>query len=390
MGVLRRRILFRVSAVTGVAVAVALPLAQRADAVPGAVRSTDAAPGFTLSVVHEFPAALDQTPKFLALSKDGNIYGATSAVGSSNGTVFRLSRDSAYTTLATLNYARDGGPFGAPFLGTNGLLYGLTEDGGPTGIGSIYTVGPGRAVTTVLAFTGTNGEYPTGLVQTPDGTLYGTTYYGGSHGDGNAYRLSPDGTFTNIVSCTLHNCLYPIGLVIGADGNVYGISEGDKQGFGNNGQLFAITPRFRTEVNFNTTAADTPWDLELGHNGSLYGLTQDLYTYQSHFFRFTPPATLTFLGTYHFPGAGAFGPQIPAPNGDFYGTLRGDVDQPGWVYQLTPAGAFRIVATFNGKDGAGPDNLALGADGALYGTTETGGTTGGGVIFKLTLPRCPA
>jgi uncharacterized repeat protein (TIGR03803 family) len=387
MGVLRKPVLFRLSAVAGLAVAVALPVTRPADAVPGAVRGTGAAPGFTLSVVHEFPAALDQTPKFLALSKDGNIYGATSAVGSSNGTVFRLSRDSAYTTLATLNYARDGGPFGAPFLGTNGLLYGLTEDGGPSGIGSIYTVGPGGAVTTVLAFTGTNGEYPTGLVQTPDGTLYGTTYYGGSNGDGNAYRLSPDGTVTNIVSCTLHSCLYPIGLVLGVDGNVYGISEGDKQGFGNNGQLFAITPRFRTEVNFNTTAADTPWDLELGHNGSLYGLTQDLYTYQSHFFRFTPPGTLTFLGTYHFPGAGAFGPQIQAPNGNFYGTLRGDVDQPGWVYQLTPAGAFRIVATFNGKDGAGPDQLALGADGTLYGTTETGGTTGGGVIFKLTLPR---
>jgi len=51
-----------------------------------------------------------------------------------------------------------------------------------------------------------------------------------------------------------------------------------------------------------------------------------------------------------------------------------------------PAWAFRIVATFNGKDGAGPDELTLDADGALYGTTETGGTTGGGVILKLTLP----
>jgi uncharacterized repeat protein (TIGR03803 family) len=338
-------------------------------------------------VVHQFPAALQTSPKFLALSKDGNLYGATSAVGSSNGTVFRLSGGSAYTTLATLDYARDGGPFGAPFLGAGGLLYGMTFDGGRTGIGSIYTVKPDGAVRTLLAFNGTDGMYPTALVQAPDGTLYGTTYYGGSHGDGNAYRLSPGGTFTNIVSCTLRSCLYPIALVIGADGNVYGISEGDKQGFHNNGQLFAITPEFRTEVNFNTTAADRPWDLELGQDGSLYGLTQDFYTYRSHFFRFTPPGTLKFLGSYHFPGSGAFGPQIQAPDGDFYGTLMGDIHHPGWVYQLTPAGAFRIVATFNGTDGALPDQLALGGDGALYGTTEAGGSTGGGVIFKLTLPH---
>jgi uncharacterized repeat protein (TIGR03803 family) len=46
-----------------------------------------------------------------------------------------------------------------------------------------------------------------------------------------------------------------------------------------------------------------------------------------------------------------------------------------------------IVATFNGKNGAQPDQLALGADGALYGATESGGSTGGGVICKLTLPR---
>jgi hypothetical protein len=43
MGVLRKRVLFRASAVAGLAVAVALPLARSADAVPGAVRDTGAA-----------------------------------------------------------------------------------------------------------------------------------------------------------------------------------------------------------------------------------------------------------------------------------------------------------------------------------------------------------
>jgi uncharacterized repeat protein (TIGR03803 family) len=386
----RRLAATRRAVVAGLAVALALPFAQAASAAPGAAGGIATAPGFTLSVVHEFPQALAETPKYLALSKGGNLYGATSAVGSSNGTVFRLSHGSAYTTIATFDYARDGGPFGAPFLGTGGLLYGMTFDGGSSGIGSVYEIKPGGTIKTVIAFTGKNGMYPTALVQTPNGTLYGTTYYGGSHGYGNAYRLSPGGTFTNIVSCTLQSCLYPISLVVGADGNVYGISEGDKQGFSNNGQLFAITPRFRTEVNFNNTPADRPWNLEVGRDGSLYGLTQDFYTYRSHFFRFTPPGTLKFLGSYHFPGSGSFGPQIQAPDGNFYGTLMGDIHHPGWVYQLTPTGAFHVVATFNGKDGAGPDELALGANGALYGTTETGGSTGGGVIFKLTLPHRPA
>ena len=387
MGHFRRLAAPRRRVVAGLAVALALPFAQTVSAAPGTPSGVAAAPGFTLSVVHEFPQALSETPKYLALSKDGNLYGATSAVGSSNGTVFRLSGGSAYTTVATFDYATQGGPYGAPFLGTGGSLYGMTFDGGPGGIGSIYKITPGGTIKTLLVFTGINGMYPTALVQTPDGTLYGTTYYGGSPGYGNAYKLSPGGTFTNIVSCTLKTCLYPISLVVGADGNVYGISEGDKQGFSNNGQLFAITPKFRTEVNFNNTTADRPWNLELGRDGSLYGLTQDFYTYRSHFFRFTPHGTLKFLGSYHFPGSGAFGPQIQAPDGNFYGTLRGDIHHPGWVYQLTPTGAFRIVATFNGTDGAGPDELALGANGALYGTTETGGSTGGGVIFKLTLPH---
>lgn len=71
-------------------------------------------PGFTLPVVHHFPSALQTTSKYLALSRDGNLYEATSAVGTSNGTVFKRSGGATYTRLATLDYAHDGGPFRAP------------------------------------------------------------------------------------------------------------------------------------------------------------------------------------------------------------------------------------------------------------------------------------
>jgi len=156
MGHLSKSVVSRTSAVAGLAAALALPFAPSAGAAPGAVRAAAAAPGFTLSVVHEFPSALVATPKSLALSRDGNLYGTTPAVGSSNGTVFRL-RGSAYTTVATFDYARDGGPSSAPFLGTDGSLYGLTFDGGSTGIGSVYKIKPDGTITTVLAFNGTNG-----------------------------------------------------------------------------------------------------------------------------------------------------------------------------------------------------------------------------------------
>ena len=80
MGHLRKTVTFRTSALAGLAIALALPFARPADAVPDSVHGS-ASPGFTLSVVHQFPSALVTTPKYLALSKDGNLYGATSAVG---------------------------------------------------------------------------------------------------------------------------------------------------------------------------------------------------------------------------------------------------------------------------------------------------------------------
>jgi hypothetical protein len=89
MGHFAKSVTLRTSTVAGLAIALAVPLTRSAGPLPRAGTGA-AAPGFTLSVVHQFPSALNTTPKYLALSKDGNLYGATSAVGLSNGTVFRL------------------------------------------------------------------------------------------------------------------------------------------------------------------------------------------------------------------------------------------------------------------------------------------------------------
>jgi uncharacterized repeat protein (TIGR03803 family) len=362
----------------------ALMIGLAAGAVPIAVRAV-CVPGFTLSVVHEFPANYALTPKALRLGSDGNLYGTTSATLSTIGTVFRLAGGRDFTTVATFDFARDGGPSNAPFIGTNGLLTGITFDGGVGGGGTIYQIGRTGAITTLFAFNGVTGLFPTDLVQTPDGTLYGVTVQGGTHGAGNAYRLAPDGKFTNLVSCTVHTCYLPTALAIGSDGNVYGTAEGDKAGFLNSGEIFQVTPVFRTAFSFNGTRGNTPVSLLLANDGKLFGLTDDFFAGQQTFFRFSPPHKLTFLGSYQFPTVLIGGP-VQAADGNFYGTLFGDIHHPGWVFQLTPEGDFRLVATFEGNDGEGPGAITPGADGALYGTTDHGGGTGGGVIFRMTLP----
>jgi uncharacterized repeat protein (TIGR03803 family) len=61
----------------------------------------------------------------------------------------------------------------------------------------------------------------------------------------------------------------------------------------------------------------------------------------------------------------------------------------GVVYKLGPGSGgtwtYDVLHTFVGSDGAQPDaNLVLDAKGNLYGTTATGGTGGGGVVFEVT------
>jgi len=78
--------------------------------------------------------------------------------------------------------------------------------------------------------------------------------------------------------------------------------------------------------------------------------------------------------------------------GNLYGTtgVGGSPDCGcGVVFKLSPltdgSWKYTLLHTFVGNDGAEPvANLTFGRDGKLYGTTATGGTYGGGVVFQLT------
>src|SRR5579871_722790 len=81
--------------------------------------------------------------------------------------------------------------------------------------------------------------------------------------------------------------------------------------------------------------------------------------------------------------------------GVLYGVGSGGGQGYGAVFSLTPpaaAGAAwteSVIHSFAGHDGSSPNALALDANGVLYGTTNYGGTSGNGTVFRLAPPAVP-
>jgi uncharacterized repeat protein (TIGR03803 family) len=83
------------------------------------------------------------------------------------------------------------------------------------------------------------------------------------------------------------------------------------------------------------------------------------------------------------PGAGL----IQGSDGNFYGTTEvGGASGDGTVFKVTPAGVESVLYSFtSGADGGFPEAaLIQGSDGNFYGTTQAGGASGYGTVFKVT------
>ncbi|MBV9991273.1 MAG: hypothetical protein JOZ72_08255 [Alphaproteobacteria bacterium] len=74
-------------------------------------------------------------------------------------------------------------------------------------------------------------------------------------------------------------------------------------------------------------------------------------------------------------------------DGNLYGTAPvGGAHNLGVVFRVAPDGTFRVLHDFKGgHDGAtpSPTPLVVGPDGALYGTTREGGVANGGTLFRM-------
>ena len=279
------------------------------------------------------------------------VYGATQYGGSANaGTVYELNTaNNQLTTLyAFLDGADGANPLGDLQLDSSGNLDGAVPVGGAYNLGAVFQVNPNTETEALLySFPGgKNGSTPGRITQNAAGLIYGTTAAGGGAKDGGTiYSLNPATgkktilyTFQSGADGSSPNG----GLALDGAGNLYGSTR--QGGADKDGTLFELNPSTKqfTTLYVFTGANDGSvplGGLVLSSQGTIWGVTEKVNGKAGTGSLFSFDTTTNTFTTQH----------------DFTG----------------------------GKDGGTPNNfLLIGSDGAIYGTTQIGGSNGFGTIYE--------
>jgi len=354
-------------------------------------------------VLHSFKGGSDGAKPYAGVAQDaaGNLYGTTYQGGAANaGVVYKLTPSGQEAVLYSFTGGADGGnPYASLIVDSAGNLYGTTSAGGSTnctgGCGVVYKVSPAGQQTVLYSFAGTpDGANPyAGVIADSSGNLYGTTHGGGVYSVGTVFQLSGSGQETVLHSFGLVPGAMPYaGVIRDSAGNLYGTtSEGG-------GVIYELQQGGSYTVLYSfpyPAHRQTPTRPESGlvrdPAGNLYGTTQLGGTAGiGAVYMLSPAGTLSTL--YSFPGGGLSqsGPVsfnaglIRDSAGNLYGTTP-YASTGGMVYKLSAAGQGTTLFNFTGAPGGTAPVAGLIRDtaGNLYGTTSLGSAANAGVVYKL-------
>ena len=237
----------------------------------------------------------------------------------------------------------------ADLIDVNGKLYG-TGSGTATCklvyCGIVFELNPsGTGYKSLYNFKGGNdGASPGPDLIAVNGKLYGTTSYGGGTG------------------CNGYGC-----------GTVFELSRSGKE---------------RVLRSFKSPRDGLGPDTLIDVNGKLYGTTTGRGANErGTFFELNPSGTgyKTLYNFKRFPNSGS--PlSLIAVNGTFYGEGSDGKFDSGSVFEVNISGKESVLHSFDDfgfKDGFMPSGGLIYVNGALYGTTESGGTFNDGTVFSV-------
>jgi uncharacterized repeat protein (TIGR03803 family) len=170
----------------------------------------------------------------LLVDSAGNLYGTTEFGGSSNdGTVFKLSTAGTETILYSFKGGTSDGAnptYGALIMDSAGNLYGTTSAGGSSNDGTVFKLSPAGTETILYSFKGgtSDGAIPdSGVIADGAGNLYGITGSGGANNCGTVFKISAASTESILYSFAggTSDGSGPVGLMMDSAGNLYGTTN---------------------------------------------------------------------------------------------------------------------------------------------------------------------
>jgi Bacterial Ig-like domain (group 3)/Putative Ig domain len=210
-------------------------------------------------------------PTGLVEGDDGNFYGTTAAsggaggVGIQDGTVFRLTPDGLFTTIAV--FPSDGslgaGPGGQMVEGPDGAFYGTTDGYAYTGFGiapTIFRVTKDGDLSVLHTLSSTEGiSNLSSLILGSDGKFYGVAPTGGDPTHCNApYNYGGCGTLFSVTTAGAFQVLYsftggttgafPNAVIQDSASDLVGVAGGDGQTGSYAGVVFKTTFPTSTEL----------------------------------------------------------------------------------------------------------------------------------------------
>lgn len=306
----------------------------------------------TLTTLHVFTGSNDGAEPYSALIEvGGKLYGTTEAGGAAGqGTVFEITASGVERVAHSFGGA-DGSAPSAVLIKYGTHLIGTTVFGGDSvcagkGCGTIFTITPQGAERVEYSFQGgADGQVVEGSLVDASGAIYGTTALGGGtgcggNGCGTVFKFEPGDHRETILHSFAggNDGQIPTSALIRLGDSLYGTTvSGGAPGFGT---VFKVDLATGTETVLHAFA---------GPDGR------------------APLSSLTRVGH------------------KLYGTtFAGGASGDGAIFEIDPvSGATTVLHSFNGSDGIKPVGALVEANGHLYGSTYDGGAVGFGTLFQL-------
>lgn len=317
----------------------------------------------TLTTVVSFNGPNGSNPRAgVLVHSSGLVYGTTQNGGASGlGTTFRFDpATGVHTILASLDGAHGAYPAADPVVDAAGAVLTTFSSGGlGGGLGTVVRFAPpSAALSTLHTFQGPDGGSPRAAALVHASSIYATASSGGTSphcggGCGTLFRLSPDGiggyTPTTMISFDLSDGAQPVApLVADASGVLFGTTEYGGSSTACFGGLGGCGTVFRFDTATSTLTTILSFDSQMGAHPS--------------------------------------GALLLDRDANLIGTARsGGPSGVGVVFRIDAVtGLPSTVVAFNGANGAFPfAGLIADARGNMFGTTAFGGASDMGTVFRI-------